>query len=163
VLVWFDAQTQQQLGATVFSQTDLFDACFSGDGKVILAIGFRRYWVKSRATKSAIATDVRLFALDARTGKRLYTKVVNTWANNFAVSPNGKWFAYPILEGSQQTGKRFLGIFEVKTGREVQRTQDFSPAAWSPDSRTLYLDGFSLWRLQLQNDGNWKLDKENSN
>lgn len=47
-LVWFDWKKRKLIHAIQFPQTDLSEARFSGDGKVILATGVRYYWMKGR-------------------------------------------------------------------------------------------------------------------
>ena len=159
-IVWFDWKKQQRIHAIEFSHTDLFNARFSGDGKVILATGFRRYWVKSRATKSALATDTLLFAVDAQSGKQLYSRIITDWPNEIAVSPDGKWFAFPSPRKRDVQGKQSFSIYAVRSGKEMDRIQtDYSPAAaWSADSKTLYLDLGTIRRIQ-QNGGRWNFPK----
>jgi hypothetical protein len=59
----------------------------------------------------------------------------------------------------------FISIREVRTGKEIHRLENefFGQSAWSPTSRTLYIEHGRLWRLQLQPDLIWKLNKGKSN
>ena len=160
--VWFDWKKRKKIKSFQFSQTSLYEACFSGDGKAILAYGWRYYWVKSKATRSAVATELKFFAIDAQTGKQLFSRHLDDdCRGDIAASPDGKWFAFPSKTSTDGGAEQFLSIYEVRTGKEVYFVEgdSFEPYAWSHDSKTLYLKQASLWKLQLQNNGNWKLDK----
>jgi WD40 repeat protein len=200
-IVWFDVKSRKLINAVDLPQMEIANACFSGDGNVILAIAFRHYWVRSRqvqsrqaqnratksaivnkgaiATKVSIATEPRFFAIDARTGKQLYTWAashwpaatrkqlhnyfISQWPYEMAVSPDGKWFTFPRSQGTEARLRNYTAVHEVRTGREVHAVETAFPnaGAWSPDSKTLYLQDEVIWRLQLQNGGNWQLNKGN--
>lgn len=163
-VVWFDWKKRKRIHAIEFPQTELSWARFSGDGKVILASGFRHYWVKSRTLKSEIATEVRFFAIDARTGRQLYTWHINDWPHEVAVSPDGQWFTFQTEKGEGSQSAEYLSVYAVKTGQEVHDVKGWftNSGAWSADSKTLYIDNGPMWRLKLQNNRDWKLNKGKS-
>jgi sugar lactone lactonase YvrE len=160
-LVWFDWKRRKVINAVTFPQTNLYGAWFSGDGKVILVFGFRRYWRKSIVTGKTVATKVRLIALDAQTGKLMYTRLADIHPNDIAVSPDGRWFAFSREDGPVP-GKEYLAIYEVKTGREKIRLKGRfeNTGIFSPDSKTYYIrDPGMITRWKLQNAETWKRSK----
>lgn len=160
-IVWLDWKRVMQQHSIQFPQTSISYARFSGDGKIILATGIRHYRVNGRTGKTDIAADSRLFAIDASTGRKIYSKSTNAYANEIAVSPDGKWFTHPGRGVAPGEPESYLGIYHVATGKAsyLLHSWNIASAAWSPDSKTLYLDENPVWRLNLQANGSWKLNK----
>jgi len=158
-IVWFDLTRRKRLHAVQFPQCDINVARFSGDGKVILVTGLRRHWVKYQAKKSDVAADALYIGIDARTGKIIYTKTAGELPNDVAVSPDGRWFTFSVKPRSNFPA--LLGVYDVKSGKLQHRvdTRVSDAHAWSADSKTLYIAKSSMWKLTLQQDNKWKLDK----
>ena len=155
-IVWFHAGTKNRLGSVEFPQCDLFNVRFSGDGRTLLVWGFRRYWVKSRTGNNAVAAQPKMWAIDTRSGQKLWNWNVNDWPNDFAVSPDGHLFA---TSQDSFSNNAHISMREVKTNREVFRfpANVYGQPAFSPDSRTLYLPDGPMARLERQKEGSWKL------
>jgi WD40 repeat protein len=168
-IVWFNYKKRRRISAIELPRTQVYTARFSGDGKVILAVGASYRWVKGFATNNDIHSDFTLFAVDVKTGSLRYSQPLPSVLTDFAVSPNGRWFGVLFEEGTFGTTRNLVSIREVKTGREIQRIGGDGPLyAWSADSKTFYrrngyLEGqYAVARWQLQANGKWTLKQEKS-
>ncbi|HEX8833782.1 MAG TPA: hypothetical protein VF719_06255 [Abditibacteriaceae bacterium] len=164
-IVWFDWKKGKCLGAIELHHTGMENAKFSGDGEVILARGGLWSWVKGQKVKRVAKAGKKFFAIDAITGKRLYTWNLGFFPSRLTVSPNGKWFALADTIKAPKSASEYLSLYEVRTGRKIHHIPgfDLNTNAWSADSKTfLYADTRLLQRLRLQPDGSWKLNKNRS-
>ncbi|BCM94308.1 hypothetical protein IAD21_06213 [Abditibacteriota bacterium] len=161
-IVWFDWKTRKRLGALEFSHSDLFNVRFSGDGHVLLVWGFHRYWVKSRTGHNDIATQEKMWAIDAHRGKEMWDWNMSGWGNNIGVSPNGRLFSAPQRYNVGQNSPDYTSIREVATNHEVVRLPLDSgyTSAWSSNSRTIYIPNYAgLMRVNRQTNDSWKSGK----
>lgn len=160
-IVCFDLANGRKLQTYSVPRTQMMQVRFTGDGKAILAIGYRPLWQKKSGGKREIRMEQFLMGFDTASAKRTFTKSLHTMPNDFAVSPDGKWFSFRSEKATDPTLDQSVAICEVSSGAERFRSKGSSTncGSWSADSKTLYFADRGIRRVKLREDGKWSLHK----